>query len=64
MGVMKHANEYLKSKGVKNGDRVSFAPESDYEFRVDGDVLYRTDEDPLPPYNIAGFQFKIPGIKL
>ena len=41
VGKMKYANKYLKSKGVNNGDMVSFKPDSEYEFRVDGEVLYR-----------------------
>ena len=41
MGVMKYPNEYLLNKGVKAGDFVCFAPDSEYEFDVDGEKLYR-----------------------
>jgi hypothetical protein len=41
MGLVKYSNEYLVSKGVNNGDKVSFKPESEYEFMVDGEKLYR-----------------------
>ena len=41
MGLVKYSNEYLISKGVNNGDKVSFKPESEYEFMVDGEKLYR-----------------------
>ncbi len=41
MGVMRYSNHYLKSKGVDAGDRVSFTPESEYEFDVDGNTMYR-----------------------
>ena len=41
MGVMRYSNQYLKSKGVDAGDRVSFTPESEYEFDVDGNTMYR-----------------------
>lgn len=41
MGIMKYPNEYLLSQGVKAGDTVCFAPESEYEFTVDGEKLYR-----------------------
>jgi len=44
MGVMKYPNEYLISKGVKAGDMVCFAPDSEYEFTVDGEKLYRMYE--------------------
>ena len=41
VGIMKYPNELLMSMGVKSGDRVSFAPESEYEFTVEDEKLYR-----------------------
>jgi hypothetical protein len=41
VGVMKYPNEYLLSKGVNSGDKVCFMPDSEYEFTVDGEKLYR-----------------------
>ena len=41
MGVMRYPNEYLKSQGVSNGDKVCFTPESEYEFIVDEKTMYR-----------------------
>lgn len=41
MGVMVYPNEYLISRGVVPGDAVSFKPDSEYEFDVDGEILYR-----------------------
>jgi len=41
MGTMKYPNEYLKSKGVNEGDTVCFAPNGEYEFEIDGEKLYR-----------------------
>ena len=41
IGEMKYPNEYLKSKGVKEGDLVTFLPETEYEFNIDGEKLYR-----------------------
>ena len=41
MGTMKYPNEYLISKGIKSGDTVCFVPDSEYEFTVDGEKLYR-----------------------
>jgi hypothetical protein len=41
VGIMKYPNEYLKSKGVYSGDTVCFKPDSEYEFDVDGEKLYR-----------------------
>jgi len=32
---------YLKEKGLKVGDMVFFAPDSEYEFRIDGELMYR-----------------------
>ena len=41
MGRVKYINEELALLGVEVGDEVSFQPESEYEFRVDDEVLYR-----------------------
>lgn len=41
MGTVKYINEELIKLGVKEGDEISFQPESEYEFRVDDEILYR-----------------------
>jgi len=41
MGIMKYPNDYLISCGIKSGDHVCFCPDSEYEFEVDGEKLYR-----------------------
>jgi len=41
MGLMIHPNEYLLSKDIKKGDFVCFTPDSEYEFTVEGEKLYR-----------------------
>ena len=41
MGLVKYPNEYLISKGINKGDKVSFQPDSEYEFNIDGEKLYR-----------------------
>lgn len=41
MGVMKYPNEYLISQGVNAGDVVCFSPDSEYEFNIDEEKLYR-----------------------
>lgn len=41
MGIMKYPNDYLISKGVTEGTKVCFKPDSEYEFTVDGEKLYR-----------------------
>jgi hypothetical protein len=41
MGEMVYPNEYLQDKGIKAGDLVCFSPDSEYEFDVDGQKLYR-----------------------
>lgn len=41
IGLIKYPNKYLISKGVKKGDKISFKPDSEYEFNVDGEKLYR-----------------------
>ena len=41
MGIMKYPNQYLISQGVKSGDMVCFEPDSEYEFKIDDEKLYR-----------------------
>ena len=41
MGVMKLTNSELVTYGINNGDLVGFLPNSEYEFIVDGEKLYR-----------------------
>lgn len=41
MGIMKYPNEYLISKGINAGDTVCFNPDTEYEFTVDDEKLYR-----------------------
>ncbi len=41
IGTVKYINEELIKLGVKEGDEISFQPESEYEFRVDDETLYR-----------------------
>ena len=41
IGIVKYTNDYLDSQNVKKGDKVVFKPESEYEFNVDGEKLYR-----------------------
>jgi hypothetical protein len=41
MGIMKYPNEYLIERGIKEGDMVCFSPDSEYEFTVDDEKLYR-----------------------
>ena len=41
MGEMVYVNEELKRHGIVSGDKVCFQPDSEYEFYVDGEKLYR-----------------------
>ena len=41
IGTVAYNNKELESIGVMEGDVVSFQPESEYEFRLDGEILYR-----------------------
>tara|TARA_Y100000592_G_scaffold64706_1_gene100758 strand:+ start:2600 stop:3172 length:573 start_codon:yes stop_codon:yes gene_type:complete len=41
IGIMKYANKELNDLGVENGDRVCFKPDTEYEFIVDDEKLYR-----------------------
>ncbi|QGH72908.1 MAG: 10kDa chaperonin [Podoviridae sp. ctrTa16] len=41
MGEIVYPNEYLLSKGVTSGSRVCFTPDSEYEFIIDGEKMFR-----------------------
>lgn len=41
IGVIKYTNNLLLSYGVNEGDKISFKPDSEYEFNIDGEKLYR-----------------------
>ena len=41
VGTMKYLNNYLLKQKVRKGDKIIFQPESEYEFVVDGEKLYR-----------------------
>lgn len=41
MGIMRYPNEYLRSVGIREGDTVAFQPDSEYEFNLDDEKLYR-----------------------
>ncbi len=41
MGEIKYSNEYLRSKDINEGDKVCFQPDSEYEFEIEGEKLYR-----------------------
>ena len=45
IGRLKYGNDQLLSLGVNEGDEVSFLPDSEYEFTVDGEKLYRMFTD-------------------
>ena len=41
MGEIKYSNDYLRSKNINEGDKVCFQPDSEYEFEIEGEKLYR-----------------------
>tara|TARA_R110001632_G_scaffold227120_1_gene361376 strand:- start:400 stop:963 length:564 start_codon:yes stop_codon:yes gene_type:complete len=41
VGIMRYPNEYLLSEGINEGDKVSFTPESEYKFDIEGVEMYR-----------------------
>jgi len=45
MGTVRYTNNILKSYGVNEGDIVSFKPDAEYEFNIDGEKLYRVMTD-------------------
>ncbi len=41
VGEIAYINDELIKLGLKVGDKISFSPESEYEFEIDGEKLYR-----------------------
>ena len=41
IGVMQYPSEKMVEYGIKKGDLISFDPDSEYEFNVDGELMYR-----------------------
>ena len=41
MGIMKYPNQFLIDRGVTPGTQVCFSPDSEYEFNIDDEKLYR-----------------------
>ena len=41
VGEVKYGNNELRDLDIFEGDNVCFLPESEYEFEVDGETLYR-----------------------
>ena len=41
LGELVYSNEYLESLGLSVGDIVGFSPDSEYEFNIDDEKLYR-----------------------
>jgi hypothetical protein len=40
-GYLVYGNEHLEKLGVKEGDKINFTKDSEYEFNIDGELLYR-----------------------
>jgi hypothetical protein len=41
VGTIKYPNEEVLALGLKEGDTVTFEPESEYPFYIDGQKVYR-----------------------
>ena len=41
VGIVKYSNDILESVGIKVGDKVGFVPNSEFEFVIDGERVYR-----------------------
>ena len=41
VGIVKYSNDILESVGIKVGDKVGFVPNSEFEFIIDGERVYR-----------------------
>ena len=41
VGIVKYSNDILKSRGIDVGDKIGFIPNSEFEFVIDGERVYR-----------------------
>jgi hypothetical protein len=41
VGILKYGNSFLESLGFNEGDVIGFTPDSEFEFVIDGERLYR-----------------------
>tara|TARA_R110000824_G_scaffold21748_11_gene80789 strand:- start:933 stop:1508 length:576 start_codon:yes stop_codon:yes gene_type:complete len=41
VGEVVYSNKELDSLGIKEGDIIGFQPHSEYEFKIEGEILYR-----------------------
>ena len=41
VGFIRYSNKQLEALGLKEGDKISFKPDTEYEFKVEGEKLYR-----------------------
>ena len=41
VGIVKYINKELELLGIQEGDKISFTPDSEYEFNIEGEKLYR-----------------------
>lgn len=41
VGIIRYGNHTLDDRGISEGDLISFQPESEYEFTIEGEKLYR-----------------------
>jgi len=53
VGIMRYPNDNLIRQGVVAGCKVIFAPDSEYEFYVDGEKLYRMFDHKISCYEEA-----------
>ncbi len=44
-GIVKYINQELLDLGVQEGDKISYTPDSDYPFNIEGEKLYRMFTD-------------------
>ena len=41
IGIIKYINKELEELGLQVGDEIAYQPDSEYEFIIDDEVLYR-----------------------
>ena len=46
-GTMVYSNDTLTDQGINSGDTVVFSPDSEYEFDIEGEVVYRVNTNDI-----------------
>lgn len=47
IGIMSYPNPWLESQDINSGDTIAFSDDSEYEFKIDGEVYYKMSNNDI-----------------